>query len=885
MATGPATLVRLVGVIDDLEAVRKIAALPLPVLFEWELLMPAEGRPSVEALRSREILAFVVGSEGPSRLLAYAEAIAAEAPQAPTLVLLIPGADPMLEPLLPLRPKEIADLRSGFDDPVSVSNLRVALANLDVAVDDGGSAAPSSEQDGSASLASSALSSASDQPPDWQQLGGAARAALALADAFRLASRQSQVHMEHLLAGLYEFAPGPLRKAVADAGLSDQGFKDLLVEASRGRLTDVDSPSPSTLAGLPKLSRHVVDALVEARQIAAGQQSDVISDRHLVAGALSISGCAPVELLLKAGVSLQGVLRWDGPSSTAALTVEASAQTDQPTPFDLLGFSTLVDALAELLNGPDTTFPLTIAISAPWGSGKSSVMRQLAVRLENRGGTGPGWVIVYFPAWRYETGEQLWAAMAKACYDAGLASRKGLRDRWAFRWALERRRLSMTELLGRGALAAVGGIISVAATLSLGSAADLPAEPKIGAAAVAGLGALVGTAKAIWGSLENPFKSAIEALAAKPAIAAGDGFTTDAAAQVDALMTELLSNDGRLAVFIDDLDRCAPRNLVRVIEAVNQIFVAGSDVVATQGGTNAGEAAKPETHARRLAFVMGMDRYVVARGIEAEYAALLDRLTKTGDAAGGDFGLAFLDKIIQLWVTLPTPTPAALEVLLRNIAGFPSTTGPDNQGEINRFRQAILDAVRAVGTDDRSAVIAAARGVEQGAPEASKRAAAWARQSVLSAYPAPNATESPEVWDAMRLGAACLELNPRQFKRFNNAFRLQLNLAARSGGVTFSADQLGGLARLVAIRMRWSLLAHAFDEYPSLLAALEREANGRRFIARISAAEAAAQRKATPMWFDATTFSELPALLEVLRVDHAAQAISRLPFEAFVRIA
>jgi hypothetical protein len=35
---------------------------------------------------------------------------------------------------------------------------------------------------------------------------------------------------------------------------------------------------------------------------------------------------------------------------------------------DQLGFAAYADALAELLDHPDTDTPLTVAISAPWGS-------------------------------------------------------------------------------------------------------------------------------------------------------------------------------------------------------------------------------------------------------------------------------------------------------------------------------------------------------------------------------------------------------------------------------------------------------------------------------------------------------------------------------------
>jgi hypothetical protein len=197
----------------------------------------------------------------------------------------------------------------------------------------------------------------------------------------------------------------------------------------------------------------------------------------------------------------------------------------------------------------------------------------------------------------------------------------------------------------------------------------------------------------------------------------------------------------------------------------------------------------------------------------------------------------------------------------------------------------MAEEIRGIPADDRAAIAAAARRVEQRADADSRVAARWARQSFLSSFVAPSAAESPEVWAAMQEGAACLERNPRQVKRFNNAFRLQLALASGAFQVTFTRDQLGALARWVAIRLRWGALAHAMDDDPQLLGALEREANGRREVSRVNAADSLRQRKRTPEWFSEKAFPDLPELRKALRVGRRSQAISQLPFEAFLQIA
>jgi hypothetical protein len=745
-------------------------------------------------------------------------------------------------------------------------------------------------------LAKTRSSRTDDLDSIFRRLSRSALNALGAAEGLRIAGRIPEIHMEHLLAGLYRVPNGPMRTVIDGIGLSETEFLSLIAEAAKTVIPARDQYEVAGLSGLPPVSKHVRDALLAGRDVADGQDSDRIESRHLLGGAMTVGDCDPVSQLLRLDVANGVALVLDRPETDeqpqpdgnvtpplpAPLTVGASAKTDQPTAHDLLGYTGLVDALSSLLTGSSTTFPLTIGISAPWGGGKSSIMRLLTRRLEEQPKSAR-WVIVYFPAWRYETGEQLWAAMAKATYDAALKSRDGFIGRLRFRWDLERKRGAVGRLVVRAGATIGAGIVGVLLGNELGAVAGAP-PGAVGT--VGGIGGFIAVAQALWGRMADPFKRAIESFAENPGVASGDGFTPDAAVQVDQLMNLLLEKGGKVAIFIDDLDRCTPRNLVRVIEAVNQIFVAGADVAARPGdASQSAGTSGPESEPRRLAFVMGMDRQVVARGIEAEYHALKARLDAEGDPAGEDYGLAFLDKIIQLWVTLPTPRPDGLEVLLRTVAGFPSATGPDNDALIDRFKSQMDAATRDIPPEDRAAITAAARRVRADADEASRAAATWAGESFLSTFTVGETKESPEVWAAMQEGARCLEPNPRQVKRFNNAFRLQLGLAARSFEVTFSPEQLGALARWVAIRLRWGALAHAMDDEPDLLWALERTANPSIPLSGADEDRRKRQQARTPEWFAEDTFSELPKLLRALEIKQPGQAIAELPFDAFLRVA
>jgi predicted KAP-like P-loop ATPase len=88
-------------------------------------------------------------------------------------------------------------------------------------------------------------------------------------------------------------------------------------------------------------------------------------------------------------------------------------------------------------------------------------------------------------------------------------------------------------------------------------------------------------------------------------------------------LAEILGPDGRLVVFVDDLDRCLPEKAIEVLEAI-KLFL---EVPGT-------------------AFVLGMDRAVIERGIEARYGECFRRQ----DDERAEFpisGASYLQKIVR----------------------------------------------------------------------------------------------------------------------------------------------------------------------------------------------------------------------------------------------
>ena len=98
------------------------------------------------------------------------------------------------------------------------------------------------------------------------------------------------------------------------------------------------------------------------------------------------------------------------------------------------------DALQAFLVHKETGCPLNLSIEAPWGGGKSSVMRKLSESLEKDARIPTVW----FNPWKHEAGKTLWAAFAVE-YEHQMAANLPLLSRLWRRIGLNIKRLDQGE--------------------------------------------------------------------------------------------------------------------------------------------------------------------------------------------------------------------------------------------------------------------------------------------------------------------------------------------------------------------------------------------------------------------------------------------------------
>ena len=524
--------------------------------------------------------------------------------------------------------------------------------------------------------------------------------------------------------------------------------------------------------------------------------------------------------------------------------------TDAPQVDDWLWNGVYSHALADFIAHEETSPPLVIGINAPWGAGKSSLMKAVRHRLDPKCESSPSgqglslgelqdqleheetsgepeleltggkaFPTVWFNAWKYAKDEQLWAALVQ-CILRQLTERMAPMDRERFFLRLNLRRVDQDKVrfaIYQGLLArvAVPLIVLIAALIAtcvsfvlseagwkalLGLFNGPATGPEIlsGVLTLIDVAALVAVFKKWRSAKKNPASLKLADYVKRPQYDKKVGFLGELEDDLHRLQ-ELIA-DQRLVIFVDDLDRCPPRKVVELIEAVNVFF--GMEPC-------------------RWIFVLGLDADFVEASIESNYEKLISKL-RTQESGRGvlSFGRHFLEKIVQVWLTLPAPEPAQMESYLKSVLRVPYR----GKAEAPRERvEELAEELRGQAHDLDSAE-AAVRERRKTLDEEDRQALEEAGQQVA----AECFTErDPELRSILTEALAYLEKNPRQVKRFLNLFRLAALVDFRTRRFSepgLPQEHCRRLAKWVALSLRFPRLARRVKVEPWMLERLEEAA-------------------------------------------------------------
>jgi photosystem II stability/assembly factor-like uncharacterized protein len=327
--------------------------------------------------------------------------------------------------------------------------------------------------------------------------------------------------------------------------------------------------------------------------------------------------------------------------------------------------------ISRFLRNDRTDPPLTLAVTGPWGSGKTSLMNLVCADLRrNR------WRPVLFNAWHHQTEEHLLAALlenVRAQAVPGPLAWGGLRFRWRLFWirfGRFRPAAIAAMLLGflyAGYLSAdperLSDVFAAFTTPATSGAAEAACKQVLSGRCLEfglrtifpgweGLTALLGalallatvgrTVRAFGANPASLLQKAAEGTRLR-SLEEQTSFRYRFAREFEEVTEALKPHD--VVIFVDDLDRCRPKHVLDVLEGINFLVSSGRCVV-----------------------IMGMDPERVVRcvglGFRDEAEEVADEPapgSAAADAHAGDrlkrsaFARQYLEKLVNIEVPIPTP--------------------------------------------------------------------------------------------------------------------------------------------------------------------------------------------------------------------------------------
>lgn len=309
---------------------------------------------------------------------------------------------------------------------------------------------------------------------------------------------------------------------------------------------------------------------------------------------------------------------------------------DTETDIDFLNYSEIAEMVAEMIDD-DTLLPLSLGIFGGWGIGKSSTLNLVESLLNER---AEEYLIVRFDAWFYQGFDDARAALMSVIVKAlAEAAPEGLKKK-------------ASGLIKRVNKARFLGLLVEGGAAALGF-------PTFGAA-----GRLVEAGgKALDDGLDEEDRKEAGEDAEKFADKAGKLLDPAKAPteEITAFRTEfgevLAGLDRKLVVFIDNLDRCLPKNSIQTLEAIRLFMFM------------------PNT-----AFVVAADEDMIRHAVSEHFKDPGDRLVTD-----------YLDKLIQVPVNVPRPGVLEIRAYLTMLIATRSGCGKDKVAALRTF---LIDDLR-----------------------------------------------------------------------------------------------------------------------------------------------------------------------------------------------
>ncbi|MHA2365905.1 MAG: KAP family P-loop NTPase fold protein, partial [Candidatus Hodarchaeales archaeon] len=363
--------------------------------------------------------------------------------------------------------------------------------------------------------------------------------------------------------------------------------------------------------------------------------------------------------------------------------IKAEIIRDLWTTDDTLGYSRYAHAIKEYIIQKKTEAPLTIGIHAPWGGGKTSLMRMIQKDLDPKGfestsnppPTIPVSITInkamklskdflkkdekttiqtkkpitfWFNVWKYESSDQIWAGIIDTIvqqyiFRIGEDNKVDKREEFIFNLNLRRkgtnefvnevRKIKYQKFLPLAIFSSIIILLIYLITFMVDLAYPETQLDLVRLVATI-LTVAIASAKFIVDSRSIGKDKAIKFFNEyfqPPSYISKLGFAHQAEQELRFVLELIQEEYDPITIFVDDLDRVSPTKVAEVVEALNSLL--NQDLP-------------------KSIFVLGLDAEIVASALEVYYKNIIDEMPSY--AKHTRIGWKFMDKLIQLPFTIPS---------------------------------------------------------------------------------------------------------------------------------------------------------------------------------------------------------------------------------------
>lgn len=516
-----------------------------------------------------------------------------------------------------------------------------------------------------------------------------------------------------------------------------------------------------------------------------------------------------------------------------ARSIEATIHSDLFSDEDLLNYNSYARSIARFITHPNTRPPLTVGILAPWGKGKTTLMKLIeknlkeiaqqqrmaaATVLEEKGevettfGQFKGYLkerihslldvqkhrfpTIWFNAWNFQKNEQVWAGFAHEIIHQLIGQLPGRIEQEKAWLALNLQRVDRQKirskvhsiLLKRLVPAIFAGLLSLMGWFC----SLLLKEPVLAGLSCIPFGAgliyaLITYTKINSSKLDFDLSKYVR----QPAYEDKLGYLHSVKEDLRLALELLVDKEKPAIIFIDDLDRCTPATTTELVESINS-FISGD---------------LPYCY-----FILGQDAQMVAAALDVTYKEVGEKLGNLRNGYGS-LGWFFMEKFMQLQFNIPIMQDTDSRRLMQSLLNTPESEEEEmpvtSKEAVDKQADRLIEKIDA--SDNEMSLHQEINSIEEQLLQFKPEKLTLIKNKIVDKAAGNYSDDDVEVINLIEHFSAYLTTSPRMVKRFVNLYRFHRFIQFTGQNKEMLNTDATAIGKWIIIMIKWPQLVRAIQ--------------------------------------------------------------------------